>query len=308
MPTKDRIDVSVLDARARKLLEQIAEYRGVHIHASTRRKLLELDKTMKECSKEIKKVCKCELSSIPSTNSKDKGIDYLNLLNQNSQRRYQFKGGRYVYIEPSNASSSLNSTSQYPNTVSDYSPRGIILQYCKGFKNITYEACTCGIIEVAQFSYILNNWYSKRFVPTYKNEKFFYKAANIKDYINLMILACGYSLSQGINCFQDFIRDTERWTSTLNTKKDDNYPLPEFIFKFRNMSQDVYTEEAVLLERIIKPCIYNDTFYPEELNSIKSYIVNNNIMDNGDLSTEAILKYSKVLTVTSSFDPSKYME
>ena len=201
----------------------------------------------------------------------------------------------------------LSPTENEAQTEESYSAKEIVRTYSSRLReSAESEGRGTGIIQVNQFWQVLNFWYQNRFTPLTRNPNFHFKANRIHEWIDLLILAAGHALHEGQ--FPTFISDMNAWTKDLNTSKDDAFVLPFCVMRMNKLEPTYCTQEAVLIEDMVKPFIYNSEFYPNELHSVKEIVINNSRFTKDDLALETILQECPRLLRTSSFDIAKYQE
>ena len=201
---------------------------------------------------------------------------------------------------------------RYPVTntepeVGPYSPKEIVSTYSKRIKTNSAEEGTCsGVLQVNQFWKLLNSWYQTRFTPTTRNPNFHFKANRIHEWIDLLMIAAGRALHEGL--FSRFIEDVNAWIQQLNTASDDTWVLPYCVMQVQNFDPTYCTPEAVLLECMVKPFLYDNSFYPNEKHSVKKIVIEHGGYLEQDLTLENIVATCSTILRTSSFDASKYQE
>ena len=184
-----------------------------------------------------------------------------------------------------------------------YKPKYIVSTYRKRFEEISQSSC--GILQVNQFMNLINSWFQKRYSSESINSRFRYKADRIHEWVDLIVVAAGYSFSNKM--FNSFRSEFEDWINSINTDSDRNWILPKSIMKFQKSSAADYSEEAVLLERILKFSLYDDDFYPSLKDSVVRIVINSGRFGNERLSVDQILADCKgSWVVTSTFDKTLY--
>lgn len=298
MTKNSRPDIQVLEARVDRLKAQLLEYRDIRTYEVTKRRLLRVADELEEC-----------LSIIGEITDQDKRpvtpVELRDVISPNPETEFEAVDSDLMDIFSIPESSSKSSNDAESLTYSDYSPRFIV----KTFKDRIQECAetATGILQVNQFSYLLKDWYNERFTPTsaFSQNKFFYKASRIHEWIDLLILSAGKSLREGK--FIEFQARIENWVKTLNTTKDERWVLPYSIIQDRDESgPEYYTKEAVLIEMLLKDILYSEDFYSGEKNSVYDAVRKARFFSEEDVSIDSILHDCTEMIVTSSFDASKY--
>ena len=290
MPTSNRPDIEVLEARVKKIHEQICSYKGVRIYATTKRRLIELENVLNECSSVIHSIC----NDVPSKCIKEDST----ALTYNPTKWIPW-------------SIDVKYTSQDINLLKKrYPVKDIMRSFSIGIKDAAYMSADCGILEVSKFANLLDTWFNSRYFPKYNQPKF-YVAGRIFEWINQLICCAGYHLHA--NTFDAFVEYTYDWLEEISTPKylnnpANNFCTPEQVGDVIFKGQVIYTKEAVLFEKLIKRCIYNSKFYPEELHSIENDIVKCNIYTPSSLKIKVLLSEITNLTLAPFFDKNIYME
>ena len=296
MPKNSRPDVQVLEDRIARIKEQITEFTELRLYQPTRNKLSVLTGELEECLLMLNSI-----EQRSSASPERKVSDTLSLLSldaddADSSEEEDLQDNLLLFR--TNSPSSKN--------ISTYSPKEILKQY-----GLRIQRCAdlinqegTGIIQVNQFSAVLNMWYQTRFPVVNKDPNFFFKSDKIYQWVNLLIIAAGYSMSTGQ--FSEFLQEMNQWSEALGTTREKTWVLPYTVMKLKNCSLGYYTKEAVLIEKIIKPLIYDKDFYPQEINSIECVVIAGDLYPLSDLTVEQITKSCKEIISTSSFDPKKF--
>lgn len=108
--------------------------------------------------------------------------------------------------------------------------------------------------------------------------------------------------------FPAFISDVSTWVKDLEKSNDNNWVLPYSVMRMKQGDAECVTQEAVLLELILKPTLYDESFYPGERHTVAKIVIESGKFTDADLSIDAIIQNCPKLVVTSSFDSSKYLE
>ena len=292
MSKSSRPDIQVLEDRVDRLCDQLLEYKEIRLYRTTKDRLAAVAKKLADCQLLINDIVSSDgtvASSTPLCNPPEY-TSTLTEFNEDADLSDQFLMG------PAKAES---------ETSQNYSPKAIVSTYSKRFQEaFDTEGHATGIIQVNQFWQILNSWYQNRFTPQPRNPDFHFKANRIHEWVNLFIIAAGHALHNGL--FPAFVSDTSAWIHNLNTSKDGGWVLPYSIMRLQpNLSESV-TLEAVLIEKMVKPFVYDEDFYLEEMRTIYLMAANTNTDPENDLSIQSILERCPKLVRTSSFDIKKY--
>lgn len=145
----------------------------------------------------------------------------------------------------------------------------IVRTYLKCNKKLSSKSEFARNQHAIQCASLLSSWLQLRFGK--KSTIFHYNPENIKVWIDRFIYA--YSYHWKFHLLAKFETDLNDWIVTLK-KLDCKYPLPAFIFNMEDEDDpDMYCVEAMFLERVIKIVIYNDEFYPKQLHSIETRVL-----------------------------------
>lgn len=294
MPRNSRPDIQVLEDRIVRLKSQLLEYADLKLYKVTKRRLNAVAEELSECIEIIHGITDVETNNISTS----------------SMSAFEMYPGEE--IQEFNCDSDLVDTalldSYLSPSQSTLSPKEIVKSYSARISNCAETlGCSSGILQVNQFCQVMNSWYQSRFAPATRNPNFFFKANRIHEWVDLLMIAGGSALHN--DTFPEFIASMNSWTAELNTSKDQAFPLPYSVMKLKESENSMCTEEAVLLESIIKPSIYSDDFYITEVHSIAKIVMNSGKLSQDDLALDAILKKcASKFVITSSFDLTKYQE
>ena len=289
MPKNSRPDIQVLEDRIVRLKAQLLEYKDIRLYKTTKNRLSAVGQELEECSMIINDIVTASTNNISASS--------LSALDDAGMSMSEFNEDGDLF-DVSLLSSTHSCSYSAKDIVSTYSNR--LRQFAES------EGRSTGIIQVNQFWQILNFWYQSRFTPAVRNPNFHFKANRIHEWIDLMMIAAGHSLHEGQ--FPSFISDMNAWIKLLNTPKDETWVLPYCVLQLAKADPSIYTQEAVLIESMVKPFIYDDSFYPNELHSIRKIVIDNSSFSTIDLSLESILQSCPRLLRTSSFNIAKYQE
>jgi hypothetical protein len=299
MSTSSRPDIQVLENRIARLKSQILEYTEVRLYKTTKRKLADLSGELYECAQILDSIVGESCNDIPVSSLSAVSDD-----DCDGPLEFSSDSDLLDLFHPADKDATNKdapqSTKPCKEIVNNYSVR---LQDCADTLGIS-----SGILQVNQFCSLLNSWYQKRFGPANRNPEFFFKATRIPEWVDLLILSAGRAINEGT--FSSFVQEMTSWIADLNTPRDKLYVLPYSVIKMRTADSDVCTQEAVLIEKIVKPSIYDENFYPDKLDSVYQLVVNNSKYTADDLTINQIIQDcpSPRLIVTSSFDATKYGE
>lgn len=294
MPKNSRPDIQVLEDRIVRLKAQLLEYKDLRLYGVTKRRLSAVSENLSECISIINEIV-------------DAGT---NNISESSMSAYDLYPGSGLneFSQDGDLLDTSLLTDSSKSSYASISAREIVKTYSVRMKECADTiGCSSGIIQVNQFCQVMNSWYQSRFTPPSRNPKFFFKANRIHEWIDLLMIAAGYSLEKGT--FPEFVADMNTWIGYLNTPKDEAWVLPLSVMRMKDMDPVYCTKEAVLLEKIIKPCIYSANFYLEDKHTVQKIVMNSTTFNDTDLELDAILQScTSKLIVTSSFDASKYQE
>lgn len=278
-------DIQSIESRLNKIEEQLALYEGKSVYSVTRRRLADVKAQLEKC-----------LSTIDAILI---GADY-------TPHNISYSSVSTTEVDSSNNLSDLLLSDFECDLISEveqYKPKYIMATYRKKFNEMTQVSS--GILQVNQVINVMNLWFQKRYSVSPENSNFRYKADRVHEWIDLVIIAAGYALSTKM--FAVFRSDLEEWINSINTDTDRNWILPKNIMRFHKSSVADYTEEAILLERIIKYHLYDDEFYPSLKDSIEKIVICSGRFGSERLSTSQIVEDCKgSWIVTSNFNPAQY--
>ena len=278
------LDVESLKNKANRIKNQLHKYEGRLIYSPTKKKLVEVSVILKECNNIIDKLT--EGSRSKQSQSTTKNVTNFNDVSSTVDK------AREAILEPISCNS-VDDGSDINVDLSDvlplsnkpdnrYIPKYIVGSYIAKLSlfSINNDFST-GFVEVDEFSNLLNNWFKIRYL--HHAENFNYRAEYISNYIDLMILKAGHSLHLG--AFNDFVSTVNQWLSDLSFNSS-KYSVPVEVSSITKLANKGATLEAVLIEKLIKPYIYDDSFYPDKLNSIEDkYLESSSQLLNKDIIT-----------------------
>lgn len=291
MPKNSRPDIQVLEDRIVRLKAQLTEYKDLRLYGATKRRLSRVSSELEECISII--------NGIVNTNS--------NNISSSSLSAYDEYPGAGLNEFDNTGDDLLDTFLLSPNkdpNPEDFGPsaREIVKTYRSRLSECA--AAVTGIIQVNQFCQLLNSWYQNRFTPATKNPNFFFKANRIHEWIDLLMIAAGHALHEGM--FPAFVSDMNAWIADLNTSNDLAWVLPYSVMRMKNVDASCCTKEAVLLEIIVKHLIYDKSFYFDEKHSVARIVISNSGLSESDLTLDSIIRSCPKLIITSSFDKSQY--
>jgi len=287
-------DIQVLEDRVARLKSQLTEYKQVRLYNSTKRRLSAVGDELAECISIINSVISTESNSISPSS--------ISAVQRDDPDRSEFTEETDLF------DIFLSGQSKDSPYVGPYSPRNITITYGKRIQ-LGYEVSTtegCGILQVNQFWALLHMWYVNRFIPESRNPKFFFQSTRIHEWVDLLIIAAGRAINQ--QTLPEFTSEIVTWVGQLNGPNDNLRSLPRCVMQLQDQSFIYGTKEAVLLELMVKPYLYDEAFYPGERNSIRDGIIKNGRFDKEELLLSKILADTPGIVCTSSFDISKYKE
>lgn len=292
MPKNTRPDIQVLEDRVVRLKSQIEDYKDLRLYKATKQRLSKVCSELEECISILNSVIGEGISSI----------------SVNPDSRYSSDDTYMEFSIDSDNSTDLGDRlviNAGPNK--QYSPKEIVRIYSQHMQECADTVgCASGIIQVNQFCQLLNSWYQTRFTPkdVARNPKFLFKVDKIPEWIDLLFLAGGNALHKGI--FQDFLADMRSWISDLNTDRDQTWALPFSVTQLQQSRPACYTKEAIVLEKILKPSLFDKSFYIHNMHTLEQSYSEAFGTAKSDLDLEKILQHCPKLIVTSSFDANNY--
>lgn len=294
MPKNSRPDIQVLEDRVVRLKNQLLEYKDLRLYGVTKKRLSAVAQELNECISIITDIVGEESNEISSSS--------LSALSE-----YPGEGPSEFSIDNDLLDTLLLPPFEDGSNQSTYSSKEIVKTYSVRIQNCADTVgCSSGILQVNQFCQLLNSWYQARFPAMRpKGSKFFFKADKIHEWVDLLILAAGSSLHN--REFPSFVSGMNSWIKDLNTAKDQTWVLPFSVMQIKKSMGDACTEEAVLLERVVKSSIYDKDFYPDEKDSVKRIVIHNSSLTDDDLEIHSIIQScgSRII-VTPSFDATKF--
>lgn len=287
-----RPDIQVLEARIDRLQDQLNEFKEARLYGVTRKKLKDVSSRLEDCLALIHDI----VEAVPASSATVASDSY-------SSSRAEFADDSDILD-----TFSFSADSENPDIVQfPYPPKEIVSNYSDKIKKFAEsEGSFTGILQINQFSHLLNSWYQARFTPSRRNPDFHFKAARIHEWIDLLILAAGHSLNEGL--FPAFISEMNSWIDTLNTPKDDKWVLPYSVMRMQKADESSCSLEAVLIEKLIKPNLYNESFYPNEIDSVCRIVIHTCGLSQDDVKIANIIAKCPRLIKTSSFNLSKFQE
>lgn len=296
MAKDSRPDIQVLEDRIVRLKSQLLEYKKMRLYSSTKRRLSAVAKELSECisiidsitnnnsnvisASSLSAITECDVLNIPEFTENDDLLD------------------NFLLATP------IGDDLQHRST---YSPKEIVSTYCKRLKEgSSTEGNVSGVLQVNQFWKLLNSWYQARFTPAIRDPKFRFKSDKIHEWIDLLMIAAGRALHEKM--FPLFVQQVYGWVNKLNGPDGELWVLPYSVMQYHTLESSFCTPEAVLFECMIKPFLYDASFYPNELHSVRNIVMTNGGYTAADLDLETIISNSTSIFCTSCFDIKKYKE
>lgn len=289
MANNSRPDIQVLEARVNRIKAQLQEYKGLRLYEITKKRLSSVADELEDCLCIIEEIVGSEVPR-PA-----KVIDLKEPEQLRLPEDFEDDLSDVLSIQLPEPSPQLDNKENYP-------PKVIMSTYAKRIAACKEEST--GIIQVNQFCTMLDSWYQARFNPEVKNLQFRYKSQRIHEWIDLLILAAGDAIHSKM--FSSFKANIDDWVSNLNSPTDGNWVLPKQVMRFKSHTRDQCTQEAVLIERIVKSTLYDEKFYNSQKDSVEKIVISSNKFMLDDLKTSEILSSCPGLIKTSSFDINKY--
>lgn len=162
-------------------------------------------------------------------------------------------------------------------------------------------------VEMNRFADVVSLWYHTRYLPECPNPNFRYRADRICEWIDALILCYGAYMQSG-KC-TEFLSKMRDWVVVVSRDDGELWQLPYFVSSFIT-SQNVedFTCEAILVERIFKKAIYDDSFYPMRMHTVEDKVLTYYPELAGKSVEDLLGLIHHPLATTSSFDASKYQE
>ena len=292
-----RPDIQVLEDRIKRIKSQIAEYKGLKVYSSTQKRLAAVRDDLAFCLTQLDNILCCNESSA-------KPVDLVSGVFKvllESDKLGDLDNNLQTFEDDLNDVFSISISGQ----ADSYPPKTIVSNYHKRLMTCAIEPS--GILQFNQFCQDLSSWFEARFSSDSCNSNFKYRADRIHEWIDLFIIAAGSALHD--MTFAAFRSELSDWLAKLQTEEDWNWVVPEGVMRFQKYKASDCTKEAILLERIVKSTLYDDSFYPSLRDSIAQIVIKSGRFSAEELRTDSILADCKrFLVVTSSFDPEKYQE
>lgn len=176
------------------------------------------------------------------------------------------------------------------------SPKRDVREYRNRLQNLP----DTGIVQVNQVATQLSRWYCARFTPSHRNSDFHFRSEKIGEWIDSFLLAAGYALHT--DSMSKFVSEIESWVQQIEEDPSMLWPMPPIVANaYRDLN--IYcTKEAILLELVIKPRIYDASFYSERLHTITKIVTDNMLINNSELTVLGLLKSCPNFIPTSAFE------
>lgn len=289
-----RPDIQVLEDRVIRLKSQIEEFKGLRLYRVTKQRLAKVCSELEECSDILSEI-----------------VEGNDIVKRDSISAFRDTPSDGI-LEFSDDTDLSDTFIAYPTQnkaqPDSSSPKVIVKTYSVRIQECANTiGCSSGIIQVNQFCQLLNRWYQARFAPSpVRNPNFRFKANRICEWIDLLMIAAGNALVQEM--FPNFLSDMYSWIDSLSTDQDQTWPLPYSVMQLKLLTATCCTKEAVLLEKILKPSLYHSAFFSQNMHSIEEIYSNSFGIHGDELELDKIIQSCPRLTVTSSFDASKFGE
>lgn len=288
-----RPDIQVLEDRVVRLKSQVSQYADIRLYKVTKDRLSKVCSELEECISILNSVVGRSNNMVSSTSISaftDSPSDTLSEFSVDSD-------------------SDLSDTLSFyrpPQASNSNSPKVIVKNYATRIQQCADEVgCSSGIIQVNQFCQLLNSWYQTRFAPSpARNPNFRFKATRIWEWIDLLIVSAGKSLHDGM--FPSFLSDVQAWIDRINVDKELVWVLPYGVMQIEKSLPKAYTLEAIVIERIVKPSLFNESFYIQNRHTIEQNYKSAFGVSDDDLKMDALIQQCPKFILTSSFDSSKY--
>ena len=291
-----RPDMQVVQDRVKRLKYDLTWYPKNKLYGPTKKKLLEIKKDLLDCILSIDEAVNSDVDT-SSTVDLDSNWDATQQCNNTVINETDLT---------CDLTSSLDTIDNHETLeeVEQYNPKYIMSTFRRRLVDNTNTSF--GIIQVSRMWFTIVLWFEKRYSRDSSNSQFKYKASNICNWIDLILIAAGYAIHTRI--FNSFINEFNSWIETLGTDKDRNWILPQNIMNIKKSGNYIYTAESVLLEQMIKSLLYDSTFYASLLHSVKNTVLQNRDYTEEELSIENMIENNEgKWTITSDFNIDKYL-
>lgn len=252
--------MQVLEDRVVRLKSQIEQFKGLRLYNVTKQRLARVSDELEDCV--------AILAQIIGDAHVDDSVSTINHSQYSPEAISEFSNSDDDDLSDLLYSSDTERDS-HPNS-SNYSSKFIVGTYSARLQQcVDSVSAVTNIVEVNQFMQLLNDWYQARFTPRegIRNPRFYFKSSSIHDWIDLMMLAAGSSMHE--HRFEVFVSDMYAWIATLNTSDDSTWALPYSVLQFKQQNYGAVTLEAIMLEKLIKPSLYDESFYKHYVDSIE---------------------------------------
>lgn len=271
-------EIKVLENRAAKLSSIIQEFQGYKYQNKSKARLAQVADLLRQCADDLDGIIDHRPESVamgPSIQAASKKVTY-------SSCNSDLDDTIDLSILQSPAKKIL-----IPNPdKGQYTSKYILYRYTNKFRSISKyadQASFTGIKEVDEFMSLLASWFSTRYSNASKDPGYVYSACTICKWVDLLIVAGGLALYQ--SKYREFIYDCKRWLDQLNhTYSNINrlpakeiqktrYPIP---YSVKELDSDLSacTLHAILIEKLVKPHIYDKSFYFNRMCTIEDIYLN----------------------------------
>lgn len=153
-----------------------------------------------------------------------------------------------------------------------YTPKFIIHNYARRLEVAVEDDYESSV--ASNFVVLLDSWFKQRFLPSIPDPTFHYTASRITEWVDILILSYGKAVHDDRDA--DFRADFRGWLSDLQTRTD-KWPVPSSVRNVVDSGRTAdYTQEAVLIEKLVKPHIYDSEFYSTKMNSVANIVIEHN--------------------------------
>lgn len=281
-----RPDIQVLEDRVVRLKSQVESFQGLRLYSVSKERLRKAASELIQCAEILSAVAGPTTASSNATS----------MPNQNT-----FHQISEFSSDGDDLNDVLELNGAFPRS---YNSKYIVGGYSQRLMKCSFETgCSSGIIQVNQVIQLLNTWYQTRFTPStgFRNPRFVFKADSIVEWINAFILASGNAIHS--DTFQTFNNEVRIWINTLNTDHDPLWAIP---YNVKLAATEECTLEAVLLEKMIKPSLYDKSFYLHDMHTIENIYLSTFDVSKDELKISNLINNCNKLIITSSFDINKY--
>lgn len=270
-------DIKVLENRASKLNSIIQEFQGYKYQNKSKARLTEVAAILRQCADELDSIVDYHPEPVVAINSSDCAV-----LESVDNSMYTSDSDLADNIDLNDLHANKEMLIPVPNK-DQYSSKYILFRYTSKFRSLSVSSFTSqldstGIKEVDQFISLLDSWFSTRYSNASKDPNYLYSAHTICKWIDLFIVAGGLALYQAK--YDVFLNECNRWIEDLKYTYSNidklpakeiqktRFPTP-YSVKEIDTDLNACTLHAILIEKLVKPLIYDKSFYFDRMCTIE---------------------------------------